>query len=504
MKTANFYIGGMTCPNCKAKIERKVGEMQGVETISVDYRSGKAEVSYKQEKVSFSEIRKEIEALDYTVSEKKAAKPDLLRSISYLIIIVSLFFVLDGLGLLTKLVPDRLAESGMGYGMLFVVGLITSVHCVAMCGGINLSQSLPKQTERSEFIPTLQYNIGRVVSYTVIGMILGAVGSLFGSTDAGVPVMLQAVLKIIAGIFMVIMGINMLGIFPKLKRIQIPGLGRLGRVLYKLTKGQNSALMIGLLNGFMPCGPMQAMWLVALVSGSPLKGGLSMLMFSLGTVPLMLGLGSMVVLLGKKFTHAVTKVGSVLVVVLGLAMLSQGGALSGLLNAKSMLPAVKADTVTMLNGVQYIESTLEPGGYPTISVVAGVPVHWTINAPKGSINGCNNKILIQALDMEYTFHEGENVIEFTPEQTGNIPYTCWMGMIRGNIEVKDSSNAVLQEVTDSAIPNNSKVIADIQEDNAETEQAVIDSLPGCCDVPDNSENGSCCGKSYAVVGGCCG
>ena len=60
----------------------------------------------------------------------------------------------------------------MGYGALFVIGLITSVHCIAMCGGINLSQALSSEKNGSMFRNSLQYNIGRVISYSMIGGIL--------------------------------------------------------------------------------------------------------------------------------------------------------------------------------------------------------------------------------------------------------------------------------------------------------------------------------------------
>ena len=88
-------------------------------------------------------------------------------------------------------------------------------------------------------------------------------------------------------------------------------------------------------------------------------------------------------------------------------------------------------------GVQVVRSTLLPNSYPSITVQAGVPVRWEIDAPSGSINGCNNRLIIPALGMEYTFHTGKNVITFTPEQSGTLPYTCWMGMIRGVITVED-------------------------------------------------------------------
>ena len=88
-------------------------------------------------------------------------------------------------------------------------------------------------------------------------------------------------------------------------------------------------------------------------------------------------------------------------------------------------------------GVQVVRSTLLPNSYPSITVQAGVPVRWGIDAPSGSINGCNNRLIIPALGMEYTFHTGKNVITFTTEHSGTLPYTCWMGMIRGVITVED-------------------------------------------------------------------
>ena len=92
------------------------------------------------------------------------------------------------MGILNLLVPSQLADTKMGYGMLFVIGLITSVHCIAMCGGINLSQCIPQVTQGESdntsklaaFCPALAYNMGRVLSYTAVGFVLGLVGFLMG------------------------------------------------------------------------------------------------------------------------------------------------------------------------------------------------------------------------------------------------------------------------------------------------------------------------------------
>ena len=200
-------------------------------------------------------------------------------------------------------------------------------------------------------------------------------------------------------------------------------------------------------------------------------------------------------MLGKHFSAKVMETGAVLVVVLGLAMLSQGGNLSGLFYsgmgwnqagqvALNDASAGAADTAsssgeagtraqaegadgrngadtgndaskagtsgtaesettesgTTESETQIIRSTLTGGRYPNITVTAGIPVKWIIDVPAGVLNGCNYRMLLNAYGIAHTFSEGENVIEFTPEQTGTVPYTCWMGMIRGNIFVTDGTS----------------------------------------------------------------
>lgn len=492
--TKHFHIGGMTCVNCQNRIRQKLTGLRGIKKVSVSYQTGIAQIEFDPSLISLDRIRHVIEELGYEVlPENRAAQPGILTVIGYLAIIIVLYVLLEYLGILNLLVPSQLADNTMGYGMLFIVGLLTSVHCIAMCGGINLSQCLPVGNpdcgakNRSAFLPSLLYNLGRVVSYTVIGFLLGLAGLLLGgTTGAGVPALLQGCLKLLAGAVMVIMGINMLGLFPWLRRLNLKMPDFVAKRIGKKKTSDRRPFVIGMLNGLVPCGPMQSMQILALASGNPLAGGLSMFLFSLGTVPLMLGLGTLVSALGKRFARGVMNVGAVLVTVLGLAMLSQGGSLSGMLLPDTLLFIIiclcligiavsiplrrKTDRVISIlvalalvitagavwqhfdnnqtpsgsdvqiaDDVQLVSSRLQPGQYPTITVQADIPVKWTIDAPAGSINGCNYKMLLQEYGIEYAFHEGENIIEFTPTDTGTFFYTCWMGMIRGSIVVTENT-----------------------------------------------------------------
>lgn len=450
----------MHCIACQNRIEKALRSVNGVKAAKVSYSKGTADVEYDETKTDVKKLIRAVEKEDYKVlSSGEKSDQKVLNTLGILAIIAALYYVIQSFGLLNQLVPGKLADSSMGYGMLFVIGIITSVHCIAMCGGIGISQSLPGKGEAGTLLPNILYNLGRVCSYTAIGFLLGLVGSIIGGGGSvGVPVVLQGILKNVAGLFMVIMGINMLGIFPGLRRLAIHTPVAIARIIGDKKKTARGPFVIGLLNGLMPCGPLQAMWIVAFATASPGAGALSMFMFSVGTVPLMLGLGSLVSLLGKKFTSQVMKVGAILVVVLGLSMLTQGVMLSGMEPATGNDSGVVAATDTTetpeaieeataeestaelaqgSDDVQIINSTLERGKYPEITVKAGVPVRWVIDAPVENINGCNGVMIIPSYGIQHMFEPGENIIEFTPEKSGVVGYSCWMGMIYGKINVVD-------------------------------------------------------------------
>jgi sulfite exporter TauE/SafE len=391
-------------------------------------------------------------------------------------IILALFLLMQAFGTSKLAAAFPLAQEGMSYGMLLVIGLLTGVHCVAMCGGINLSQTLrgrewgvgsgERETESgrtaptgtySLLLPSILYNSGRLVSYTAVGILVGALGSVITLSGR-----FKGVVQLAAGVFMVIMGINMLGIFPALRRFSMS----MPKIFAGKTSGreiQRGPLLVGFLNGFMPCGPLQAMQLYALSTGSPIRGGISMLLFCIGTIPLMFALGAVSSALssaasgdkGKTFSRRVIQAGAILVAALGMVMFSRGWSLSEFVNplkkaasfkpvSAQAAPGGASDTnpsssnpsaPAVQNDVQIVNSTLLPNRYPAITVQQGIPVRWTITAPPGSLNGCNHRMIIYNYGIEYGLKQGNNVIEFTPVQAGKFAYSCWMGMINSTITV---------------------------------------------------------------------
>lgn len=440
MQSKRLYIAGMTCTGCENRIRAALKNVEGVKGVRVSYKSGTADVTYDESALSINEIIAIIEKLDYKASDKpfqsvSSRKSAGTKAVGAVIILFALYFIVGKLGAANIFGAFPQAREGTGYGMLFVIGLLTSLHCVAMCGGINLSQCIPQSSESrgvtATLVPSFLYNLGRVISYTVIGGLVGALGSVISFTGT-----MKGIVQIAAGVFMVIMGLNMLDVFPWLRKL-IPrfpaGLAR--KVNGK--KSSKSPLIVGLLNGLMPCGPLQAMQLYALSTGSPIKGALSMLLFSLGTVPLMFGLGAFTSLISKKSTRTMMKVCAALVVVLGISMLQNGMSLSGI-GIPLITGRGNVNNIATIEGdIQTVTTKLSPGSYEPITVQKGIPVRWIIKAESDDINGCNNEIFIPEYQIEKKLRPGDNIIEFTPVESGVYPYTCWMGMIRSSITVVD-------------------------------------------------------------------
>ncbi|HIT91033.1 MAG TPA: sulfite exporter TauE/SafE family protein [Candidatus Merdenecus merdavium] len=430
----------MSCVSCEARVQKVLSGTAGIHKAKISYSKGTGFITYDKEMISMNEIIHVIENLDYHVhrdgEQEKGGSNQIVKISGVILIMIALYFVMNRSGITNIFNVFPQAKEGMSYGMLFLLGVLTSVHCIAMCGGINLSQcmSTPQSGngKSASLRPSFLYNLGRVISYTMVGGIIGAFGSVVSFSGRA-----KGIVQIVAGIFMVIMGLNMLNVFPWLRRFQI----RMPNIISKKTdsqKNSNSPFYVGLLNGLMPCGPLQAMQLYALSTGSVLRGALSMFLFSLGTVPLMFGLGALSSVISKKFTKKAMVVGSVLVVILGVSMLNNGLSLSGVaVGTISSKDRSRQNQGEIKDGVQIVKTSLSPGTYEPILVQVGMPVTWIIEADEGTINGCNNEIFIPEFNIEKKLELGDNTITFEPTEVGTFTYSCWMGMIRSTITVTE-------------------------------------------------------------------
>lgn len=455
----------MTCTSCENRVEKAIRQLEGVIDVKASFSGQYAEVEYDDELCGPDKIEAAIKNAGYVTQSPKD-----YRFMGILIIVA----VVALLGLNTGGFDMEAKLTNASYAVLFLVGVLTSLHCVGMCGGIMLSQSLSKESRnRFEAIqPALLYNTGRVVSYTILGGIIGALGSVFSLSIAA-----KAAMQLIAGVFMIMMGFNMAG-FSTFRRFQL----KLPDFACKAKNSSGSPFVVGILNGLMPCGPLQTMQLFALGTGSASKGALAMFVFSIGTAPLMLTFGALSGLLSKGYTKKILKFSGVLIIVLGLIMGNRGLALAGInINPMTAFAAPASSSkyvtkATMQDGVQIINMTADSNGYTpnAFYVQKGIPVKWIIDGQE--MNSCNNAIVARELKLEWKLKKGKNVKEFTPGDK-DINFSCWMGMIRGVIKVVDDLEAVDLSKADPSLPPPSTgpscCAAPIAEDSGEPSQPSI-------------------------------
>lgn len=337
------------------------------------------------------------------------------------------------------------------YGLLFALGVLTSFHCIGMCGGITLSQTIRyKQDDiRKSYawlLPTALYNGGRVIAYTLVGAVVGGLGQVISFSGVW-----KGIIPLLGGLFMIIMGIHLLDIFPFLRRLTIPVPKFAARKV--LTNQDHGPFYIGLLTGLMPCGPLQIVQLYALSTRSVVFGALSMFVFSLGTVPLLFSLGAVNSLVNKNKIKAILKASAALVVVLGLVMVGRGLSLSGVVIHMPFMTHSDTDssypdaaTARIEGHLQTVSTSIEPDAFTPIVVQKGIPVRWIIQVDADKLNECNRAIQIPGYKIEKDLSVGPNVVEFTPRETGELVYTCWMGMIKSKIIVVEDLNKIGSEI----------------------------------------------------------
>ncbi|WP_459477516.1 urease accessory protein UreH domain-containing protein [Clostridium saccharoperbutylacetonicum] len=451
IKRESIKVYDMICTSCENRVEKALKKVDGVVNTMASYSEQQVIVEYDSTLCSREQLMEVINKAGY--STKKSSS---IRFAGFLVIAAAVLLLgnsTSGFDMSAKL-------NNASYVVLFFVGMLTSIHCVGMCGGIMLTQSLSKnniinekQSKFKTLLPSILYNAGRVTSYTIIGGIVGALGSVLS-----LSLNVKAGLQIFAGLFMVIMGLNMTG-FSLFRKLNI----KLPWSSCKIKSKPKSPFLVGILNGLMPCGPLQTMQLYALGTGSAAAGAISMFLFSLGTVPLMLVFGEISGLLSKGYTKQLLKFSGILVIILGIIMGNRGLALAGvgvpgvneltqsISGNGAQAAQISIGKATIENGVQVIRMTADNNGYTpnAFYVQKGIPVKWIITG--NQINSCNNAVVVPSLNIQKTLKSGENIIEFTPKD-GDINFSCWMGMIRGVIKVTDNLDSVDTSKADSSIP----------------------------------------------------
>ena len=231
-------------------------------------------------------------------------------------LVLQYVFKINIVGYISQWIADRgilrpeLNETA-GYGLLFVYGLLTSLHCVGMCGGMVFTVAC-RETNRARLLENAKYQASRLLSYSAVGLALGGIGGV-----VSLSARLRAYVPIVSGILMLVMGLSLLfggSAFPVPRAY--------AEKLLKI-RSANSIVM-GLLTGLFPCASMQSVQLYALAAGSALRGMAAMAVFALGTVPLLFLFGALQTVLKNKKWKWLVPCSSILILLLAGNMILRG------------------------------------------------------------------------------------------------------------------------------------------------------------------------------------
>lgn len=283
-----FHVHGMHCKSCVVLTESELNDHPKVTWAKSTLETRTVEIIGNFGDMPPAAIAAELTGLvtkhGYTLSTEAEKKQVNWKEFNTALPIafgfVFLFLLLQKLGIV------NLVNTGqVTYGTAFVVGIIASLStCMAVVGGLVLSMSATFAKEGDKVRPQILFHAGRVVSFFILGGIIGTIGSVFQLNQTG-----TLVLGIGIGLIMFILGLNLLDVFHFAKRLQ-PAMPKfLSSKALTLTKLNHSLTpaLVGIATFFLPCGFTQSMQIFTLSTGSFLKGGLTMFFFALGTLPVL-------------------------------------------------------------------------------------------------------------------------------------------------------------------------------------------------------------------------
>lgn len=342
---------------------------------------------------------------------------------------------------------------------MFAVGLVTSIHCVFMCGGLVLTYAVKGAEDGPWYrrlVPHLAYQGAKILSYATVALLLGGLVALLGRAVDITP--FRNWLQVAAGIYMVLLGIGMTGKVPLLRHLTprppkflIAALSRNRRkATADADEGHASLatpISFGLLTGLMPCAPLIAAQASAMATGSPLLGVLAMVAFGLGTMPLMLAFGFASSLLSRGFQAKMQVVAALAVMIFGLVILNRGLMVVGspvtfdtvrtaALGAGQPAARGTAAYTKAADGVVEVHMTIQNATYipHTLSIPANTPVRIIVDRKEA--NACSAQLAIPKAGVLADLADNAvTKVDVPAMPAGTYTLTCGMGMISGSLSV---------------------------------------------------------------------
>ena len=353
---------------------------------------------------------------------------------------------------------------------MLTLGLVTSIHCVSMCGPMVVTYAVKGEENGPwyrKLIPNLAYQGAKITSYILVGLALGAIGSAFNIDGVRPYIML------LAGGFMIVMGLGMTGKVPWAARLSPRPPKFLMTALSKTRRKANAdadagestlatPISFGLLTGLMPCAPLMAAELAAAGTGSVLGGGLAMLAFGLGTAPLMLVFGTASSLLPANLKQRLMSVLAIVVIVFGGVYINRAAMRLGspvtfdtvkqtVLGTPSGGVAAAVSYKTGSDGVVEVPLTIANTKFvpATVQIPADKPVRLVVNRQEA--NACSDQLSLPQLGITVNLKaNGITNIDLPASKAGQYTLTCGMGMMAGQLVV--GAPAVASAGSSSPLP----------------------------------------------------
>ena len=436
-------IDGMTSKDSEHIIKKKLKHVPGVKSASIHYQRGTAKIHCSQIP-DWDELRAAVESAGYQLRRPdeapSAIEPSQKKWIEIggsLLIIFAIYKLLSAFDLVS-LAPST--SGALSLGGIFVIGLVAGTSsCLAVTGGLLLALAAKHnelhqaETSWEKFKPLLHFNLGRLVSYFVLGGVVGVIGQ-----SVTLSTKMSGYMSITVAFIMLYLALTILQIIPK-GSFPIRPPKKLSRWIHDLSESDHPAapFALGAFTFFLPCGFTQSLQLAALASGNFLTGALTMFIFALGTLPSLLGISAISSTARGSFSRVFLRFSGALVLLLAVFNLNSGFALtgfsfSGLLQGS---PQTAGAAPAIVNGAQEVFMSVTRYGYQpdNLTIRAGVPVRWKVDGTGAA--GCTSIMTIPALNVSQALRSGENIIEFTAQTKGQLAFMCSMGMVRGSFTV---------------------------------------------------------------------
>jgi sulfite exporter TauE/SafE len=353
------------------------------------------------------------------------------------LIVMGTLFALGQFDLIPK---QFVASETMSYGLVFLIGLVASISsCIAVTGGLlvavaaKYNEATSNLTATQRMKPHVYFNAGRVLSYTLLGGVIGALGSALTLSPK-----INGILTVGASAVMILLGLQMLRLLPSLTSF-LPTMPKsVGHFIHDFAErdANGGAFVLGAATFFLPCGFTQALQLYVLAKGSFSLGALTMLAFSLGTLPALLSLSAASSFATGGLQRHFLKFAGAAVIVLGIAniqygLVLTGGSMSDEPTAASAIPDEAAlASMTAAGDKQFVAMRIEGFSYiPShFTVRQGVPVEWRIDASEAA--ACGHFLFAPGLGIRHILSDrNTTMISFIPRRAGEFGFNCSMGMM---------------------------------------------------------------------------